>query len=389
MNHILPLPPNPSAVALIVAGGQGLRTGGAQPKQFAQLAGVSLIARAVDALAGMDAVHIVIGQGQEAQLSDALAGRQVASVSIGGGERRDSVRSGLDAIVAHGGADIVLIHDAARPLLPAAVVSRLVKALDDADGAVPVLELVDTLARKSNKGLGAVIDRTALVRVQTPQAFRMNAIVAAHQLWSDGPATDDAQMARAAGFSVAMVEGDAMLEKITHANDFALAEARIDQGLTSRTGLGFDVHRFEVGRPLWLCGLEIPHSAGLAGHSDADVAIHALVDALLGAVAAGDIGDHFPPSDAQWKGAASWQFLDYTRALIQSKGAIIDNVDLTIICEAPKIGPHRHAMRIRLADILRIDLGRISVKATTTEKLGFTGRGEGVAAQAIATVRSK
>ncbi len=389
MSQALPLAPNPRTVALIVAGGQGLRAGGDRPKQFAQLAGVSLIARAVDALACMDAVHIVVGEGQAAQLSDALAGRQVASVSIGGAERIDSVKSGLDAIAANGGADIVLIHDAARPLVPQAVVSRLIKALDGADGAVPVLGLVDTLARKASDGLGEVVDRTALVRVQTPQAFRMNAIVTSHHLWSGGPATDDAQMARAAGFSVAMVEGDILLDKITHADDFALAEARMSQGLVSRTGMGFDVHRFEVGRPLWLCGVEIPHGAGLEGHSDADVALHALVDALLGAMAAGDIGDHFPPTDARWKGAASWQFLDYTRDLIQSQGAIIDHVDLTIICEAPKIGPHRDAMRIRLADILRIDVSRISVKATTTEKLGFTGRGEGIAAQAIATVRSK
>jgi 2-C-methyl-D-erythritol 4-phosphate cytidylyltransferase / 2-C-methyl-D-erythritol 2,4-cyclodiphosphate synthase len=384
-----PSTPNSRKVALIVAGGRGLRTGGAQPKQFAPLAGVSLIARAVDAFAEMDAVHVVVGEGQEKQLSNALAGRSVANVSVGGGERIDSVRAGLEAIAANGGADIVLIHDAARPLLPGTVIERLIAALEVADGAVPVLALVDTLALKSNEGLGDVVDRAALVRVQTPQAFRWDAIMTSHQIWSGGPATDDAQMARAAGFSVVMVEGDTMLEKITHAEDFMLAEARIGQGLVSRIGMGFDVHRFEAGRPLWLCGVEIPHSAGLEGHSDADVALHAVVDALLGAIAAGDIGDHFPPTGARWKGAASWQFLDYTRDLVHSRGAIIDHVDLTIICEAPKIGPYRSAMRARLADILQIDEGQISVKATTTEKLGFTGRGEGIAAQAVATVRSK
>jgi 2-C-methyl-D-erythritol 4-phosphate cytidylyltransferase / 2-C-methyl-D-erythritol 2,4-cyclodiphosphate synthase len=195
-------------------------------------------------------------------------------------------------------------------------------------------------------------------------------------------------MFRAAGFAVATVEGDTMLEKITHADDFALVEARLGTGLVSRTGLGFDVHRLEAGLPLWLCGVAVPHTHGLAGHSDADVALHALTDAIFGAIGAGDIGDHFPPSDLQWKGADSAQFLEYARDLVTKRGGVIDHVDVTIICEMPKIGPHRETMRLRLAELLRIEPTRISVKATTTEQLGFTGRGEGIAAQAVATIRS-
>jgi 2-C-methyl-D-erythritol 4-phosphate cytidylyltransferase / 2-C-methyl-D-erythritol 2,4-cyclodiphosphate synthase len=247
--------------------------------------------------------------------------------------------------------------------------------------------LNDTLAHGGDT-LGDVVDRNTLVRVQTPQAAHFDAAMTSHHTWSGGIATDDAQMFRASGFMVATVEGDAMLEKITHADDFAAAEARLGAGLVSRTGLGFDVHRLEAGLPLWLCGVSVPHTHGLVGHSDADVALHALTDAILGAIGAGDIGDHFPPSDPQWKGAASAQFLEYTRDLVSQHGGIIDHVDVTIMCELPKIGPHREVMRARLAELLRTEIARVSVKATTTERLGFTGRGEGIAAQAIATIRS-
>ena len=373
-------------VALIVAGGKGVRAGGDVPKQFSELAGISLIARAIDAFTAhpaINAVHIVIGEGQEDFLTHALAGRSVASVITGGAERLDSVRAGLDAII---GAQHVLIHDAARPLIPALVIDRLLAALENADGAVPVLPVVDTLAYQGG-GLGDVVDRNMLIRVQTPQAFHYDAIMASHRLWNGGIASDDAQMLRAAGYQVAIIEGDQMLDKITHPDDFAAAQARLTSGLISRTGMGFDVHRFESGSPLWLCGIEIAHSCGLAGHSDADVALHALVDALLGGLAAGDIGDHFPPSDEQWKGASSSQFVEYTRDLITERGGIIDHVDITIICEAPKIGPHRATMRERVAKLLRLPISRVSVKATTTERLGFTGRGEGIAAQAVATIR--
>ena len=366
-------------VALIVAAGRGVRAGGDVPKQYAMLGGISVIARAVDAFGDMP-VFVVIGAGQDALLAKALAGRCVAGVVTGGAERQDSVRLGLAAI---GQADRVLIHDAARCLLPRAVIDRLLEALETHDGAVPVLRLVDSVA-KADAALGDAVDRTGLVRVQTPQAFRFDAIMTSHRLWSGPPATDDAQMARAAGFRVATVQGDDMLEKITRPEDFASAANRL---LVSRSASGFDVHRLEAGEELWLGGVHIPHDKGLSGHSDADVALHAITDAVLGCIGGGDIGTHFPPSDAQWRGASSDRFLDHARGLVTAKSGVIDFVDLTIICEAPKIGPYRDAMRLRIAAILQVPLSRISIKATTTERLGFTGRGEGIAAQAIATVR--
>ena len=366
-------------VALIVAAGRGVRAGGDVPKQYAMLGGISVIARAVDAFGDMP-VFVVIGAGQDALLAKALAGRCVAGVVTGGAERQDSVRLGLAAI---GQADRILIHDAARCLLPRVVIDRLLEALETHDGAVPVLHIVDSVA-KADAALGDAVDRTGLVRVQTPQAFRFDAIMTSHRLWSGPPATDDAQMARAAGFRVATVQGDDMLEKITRPEDFASAANRL---LVSRSASGFDVHRLETGEELWLGGVHIPHDKGLSGHSDADVALHAITDAVLGCIGGGDIGTHFPPSDAQWSGASSDRFLDHARGLVTAKGGVIDFVDLTIICEAPKIGPYRDAMRLRIAAILQVPVSRISVKATTTERLGFTGRGEGIAAQAIATVR--
>lgn len=368
--------------ALIVAAGKGVRAGGAVPKQYAMLGGVPVIARAVDAFAGMP-VHIVIGAGQEALLAEALGDRTVASVTTGGAERQDSVKAGLAAIGSS--AMRVLIHDAARPLLPRAVIDRLIGALDDADGAVPVLPVADSVARATGD-LGEPVSRDGLYRVQTPQAFRIDAIKTSHARWTGGAATDDAQVARVAGFRVVTVEGDAMLDKITAPADFARAEAMLARERTSRTAMGFDVHRLEVGEELWLCGVRIPHDKGLSGHSDADVALHALTDALLGAIGAGDIGAHFPPSDPQWRGASSDRFLTHARDLIEKAGGRIDHVDVTIICEAPKIGPHRDAMRARIAELLRLETGAVSVKATTTEGLGLTGRGEGIAAQAVASV---
>jgi 2-C-methyl-D-erythritol 4-phosphate cytidylyltransferase / 2-C-methyl-D-erythritol 2,4-cyclodiphosphate synthase len=342
-----------------------------------------VIARAIDAFAGIP-VHLVIGDGQDVLLAEAIGMRTVASVTIGGAERQDSVRAGLAAI--GNSASRVLIHDAARPLLPRAVIDRLIAALDDgADGAVPVLAVADSMARAADM-LGEAVDRTGLVRVQTPQAFRMDAIMTSQARWTGAPATDDAQVARAAGFHVATVEGDAMLDKITTPSDFARAEAQLARGRTSRTAMGFDVHRLEAGEDLWLCGVQIPHDKGLSGHSDADVALHALTDALLGTIGAGDIGAHFPPSDPQWRGASSDRFLTHARDLISAAGGRIDHVDVTIICEAPKIGPHRDAMRARIAELLRLDVGAVSVKSTTTEGLGLTGRGEGIATQAVATV---
>jgi len=365
-------------VALVVAAGSGSRAGGGLPKQYRQLAGKSVLAHAIDHLAhpGIDAVQVVIGEGQDEAYRQAIGERALPSPLTGGASRRESVRIGLAAIE---GAERVLIHDAARPFLPASVIDRLLSALDTHDGAVPALPVVDTLARRD----GAAIARGDLVRVQTPQAFRFDAIRAAHAAWSGDEATDDAQIARAAGLDVALVDGDSALEKLTTDADFLRAEAA---RMTSRTGMGFDVHALAAGEELWLGGIRIPHDRGLKGHSDADVVLHALTDAILGAIAAGDIGDHFPPSDPQWRGAASSLFIEQARDLVGRAGGRIVHADVTIICEAPRIGPFRDAMRARIADLLRLPPSSISVKATTTERLGFTGRGEGIAAQAVATV---
>ena len=376
-------------IALVVAAGTGSRAGTGLPKQYQRIGGKALLAHALDHLRHplIDEVRVVIGRGQEDLYRSALCGQPVPPSLPGGETRQDSVRSGLEAIAAAGGAGIVLGHDAARPFLPAATVDRLLKALEDNDGAVPVLPVVDSLAH-GGLSLGDPVDRSSLVRVQTPQAFRFEPILAAHRQWTgSSAATDDAQVARAAGLSVATVEGDQMLEKLTFAEDFARAEQRLGAGLVSRTAMGFDVHAFAHGETLWLGGILIPHSKGLSGHSDADVALHALTDALLGTIGSGDIGQHFPPSDPQWRGAASSRFLEHARTLIEERGGRIDHVDLTIVCEAPKIGPYRDAIRERIAALLRLPLGRVSVKATTTERLGFAGRGEGIAAQALATVR--
>ena len=377
-------------VALLVAAGRGSRAGGADalPKQYRRLGGRPLLAHAVSRLRHprIDAVQVVIGEGQEAAFAEAMAGLgPLPSPVQGGATRQQSVRNGLAALGAEGDVTQVLIHDAARPFLPAAVVDRLIDALGDSEGAVPVLPVVDTLAKREAQ-LGDTVSREGLVRVQTPQAFRLADIIRAHAAWAGGEATDDAQVARAAGLGVAMVEGDARLEKLTYDEDFRRAEALLAARAVPRTGFGFDVHAFGPGEGVWLGGLLVPHDRGLIGHSDADVLLHAVTDALLGAIGAGDIGDHFPPSDPQWRGAASSVFLEHARSLVEQAGGRIVHVDATLICEAPRIGPHRDAMRANIADLLRLLLGSISVKATTTERLGFTGRGEGIAAQAIATI---
>lgn len=376
---------SPRIAALIVAAGVGARSGSATPKQFAKVAGRAMIAHSHAALSAhprIGRVTIAIGSGQETALAAALG--DVPHVT-GGATRRLSVLAGLEALAAEA-PDWVLIHDAARPFLPRAVIDRLLAALQDHPGAVPALPVADTLVRGGAE-LGEVVPRDGLYRIQTPQAFVFRDILAAHRGWQGDEPTDDAQMLRAAGGAVALVEGDMMLEKITHPADFAAAEARHDATLRTRSASGYDVHRLEAGEELWLGGVLIPHDKGLSGHSDADVALHAITDALLGTIAAGDIGTHFPPSDPQWRGADSGRFLQHAADLIAAQGGTIDFIDLTLICEAPKIGPHREAMRERIASLLRLPVGRISVKATTTEKLGFTGRGEGIAAQAVATVR--
>ncbi|WP_294285256.1 bifunctional 2-C-methyl-D-erythritol 4-phosphate cytidylyltransferase/2-C-methyl-D-erythritol 2,4-cyclodiphosphate synthase [uncultured Sphingomonas sp.] len=364
-------------VALIVAAGSGSRAGGAIPKQYAHVGGKALLAHAYAAFAGhpaVDEVVVVIAAGAEPLAAAALG--PVRTI-VGGATRRESVARGLAGIEA----DRVLVHDAARPFVPAQVIDRILAALDTSEGAIPGLAVADTLVRD-----GSVVSRDGLFRVQTPQGFRLPALRAAHAGWpADEEATDDAQMVQRLGGSVALVQGDAMLDKVTHPQDFAAAEAKI--AWETRSASGFDVHRLEEGEELWLGGVLIPHDKGLSGHSDADVGLHALTDALLGTIAAGDIGTHFPPSDPQWKGADSAQFLQHAASLIVDKGGRIDFVDLTLICEAPKIGPHREAMRTRIGALLGLSEDRVSIKATTTERLGFTGRGEGIAAQAVATVR--
>ena len=376
-------------VALVMAAGSGSRAGGEIPKQYRRLAGKPLAAHAVERLRHplIDDIRLVIGPGSEPLYEQVFAGAALPSPVLGSDSRQQSVRNGLEAVAAEGGADIVLIHDAARPFLPGTVVDRLIRALDSADGAVPALPVVDSLAR-GGAALGEAVPRDGLVRVQTPQAFRLGSILAAHRAWTgQADATDDAQVARAHGLDVAIVEGDPALEKLTYDEDFRRAEQRLASAMIVRTGFGFDVHALAAGEQLWLGGLLIPHDRGLRGHSDADVALHALTDALLGAAGAGDIGEHFPPSDPQWRGAASSRFVEHARDLIEARGGRIDHVDVTIICEAPRIGPHRQAMREQAAQLLRLPLDRVSIKATTSERLGFTGRGEGIAAQAIATVR--
>jgi 2-C-methyl-D-erythritol 4-phosphate cytidylyltransferase/2-C-methyl-D-erythritol 2,4-cyclodiphosphate synthase len=372
--------------ALIVAAGQGSRVGAALPKQYLSVAGQAVLAHAIDALAAhpaIDAVQVVIGAGQEDLYRKAIGARTLPPPVIGGASRRESVANGLAAIEG----DLVLIHDAARPFLPAEVTDRLLAALESAPGAVPTLPVADTLA-EAGAALGPVVARDRLARVQTPQAFHLAAIRAAHASWDAAKeATDDAQIARAAGLEVLTVEGSALLDKLTVPSDFEAAERRLAPTLVSRTALGFDVHAFAEGDGVWLGGILIPHTRSLAGHSDADVALHAITDALFGTIGDGDIGSHFPPSDPQWRGAASHQFLAYARDRVIDAGGRIDYVDLTIICEEPKVGPHRAAIRASIAVIIGIEEAKVSVKATTTERLGFTGRREGIAAQAVATIR--
>lgn len=372
----------PSIAAVIVAAGQGLRAGQPLPKQFAPWRGKPVLRHSAEALAaaGVRPIVVAIPAGADAIAGAALEGIAGVRLVTGGARRQESVRLALEALEP-ARPDLVLIHDAARPGLSGAVIDRLIAALGTARGAIPVLPVVDSLAHAEGALMGAPARREDLRRVQTPQAFRYSDILTAHHAWEGEPvAGDDAQVAQAAGLEVALVEGDEALHKLTFAEDFAAATAAI------RVGTGFDVHRLAEGEELWLCGVRIEHSHGLAGHSDADVAIHALVDALLGAVGAGDIGDHFPPSDPQWRGASSDRFLSRAVKLVGEAGYGVANVDLTLICEAPKIGPHRPAMRARLAELLGVDLAAVSVKATTTERLGFTGRSEGIAAQAVATV---
>ncbi|WP_341713027.1 bifunctional 2-C-methyl-D-erythritol 4-phosphate cytidylyltransferase/2-C-methyl-D-erythritol 2,4-cyclodiphosphate synthase [Erythrobacter sp.] len=375
-----PRAPLPPFAAVIVAAGKGLRAGQPLPKQFALWRGKPVLRHSAEALleAGAAPLVIAIPENGEEQANVALAGLDGFELVSGGETRQQSVAAALERI---GHAERVLIHDAARPNLLLPVIERLLDALESHPGAIPVLPVVDSLAIAENGEMAGTATREELRRVQTPQAFRFTDILAAHREWhGQSNAGDDAQVLRAAGGRVALVDGDEILAKLTFAEDFMAALPAV------RTGMGFDVHRLGAGEELWLGGVKIHHDKGLIGHSDADVALHALTDAILGAIGDGDIGTHFPPSDPQWKGASSDRFLVHAADLVCENAYTIANVDLTIICEEPKIGPHRPAMRTRIAELLSVDTGAVSVKATTTERLGFTGRGEGIAAQAIVTL---
>ncbi len=381
--------PLPNFAAIVVAAGKGLRVGGDTPKQFKTWRGKPVLRHSVEALleAGAAPLIVVVSNGGEQAAQDALAGLNGFTVAHGGASRQDSVRAGLDALVSSA-PNQVLIHDAARPDLPRAVLERLLGALKNNAGAIPALPVVDSLAIASaHETMAGNAERETLRRVQTPQAFRFTDILAAHRAWTGEPnAGDDAQVlaanASSINRSVALVQGDERLKKITFAEDF------LQNNLAPpiRVGNGFDVHRLVEGEDLWLCGVKLDHTHGLSGHSDADVALHAITDAVLGAIGHGDIGTHFPPSDPQWAGARSGQFLEYAVKLAKEAGYVLGNIDLTIICEAPKIGPHRPAMRAEVARLTALDESAVSIKATTTERLGFTGRGEGIAAQAIVSL---
>jgi 2-C-methyl-D-erythritol 4-phosphate cytidylyltransferase / 2-C-methyl-D-erythritol 2,4-cyclodiphosphate synthase len=376
--------------ALIVAAGRGARFGGALPKQYLPLGGASVLRHAVTAFAThprISAVQVVIRAEDSGIFAEAVSGLAVLPPVPGGAERQDSVRLGLEALVPHDPAR-VLIHDGARPFPGPALIERINEALDRAPAAIPALPLGDTIKRVADGRIRDTIDREQLWRAQTPQGFHFKAILAAHRAARGQVLTDDSAVAEAAGMEPIVVPGSEDNLKVTTAQDLVAAE-RLLAARTGdiRVGQGFDVHPFGPGDQIMVCGVAIPHDRSLVGHSDADVGLHALTDALLGAIGAGDIGMHFPPSEPRWRGAASDGFLAHAAALVRDKGGEIAAVDVTIICERPKIAPHRGRMIERVAAILGIPPARVSVKATTTERLGFTGRGEGIAAQAVATVR--
>lgn len=377
--------------ALIVAAGRGERLGAVLPKQYLPLAGKPLLRHAVERLAGhprVDVVRVVLGAGQLDHYERAMAGLALRSPVEGGATRQESVRLGLESLESEA-PDLVLIHDAARPLLSAALVDRVLDALGTAEAALPVLPVTDTLKRVDAGALATSgPDRGGLARAQTPQGFHFAAILRAHRAaHATGVSyTDDAAVAEAAGLAVACVPGEERNLKVTVPDDLALAGLLLAGAPRSyRTGLGLDVHRFADDRPMVLCGVTIPHGQGLLGHSDADAALHAVTDAVLGTIGAGDIGQHFPPSDPRWRDADSALFLEHAVRLLAGRGGRVENADLVIVCERPKIGPHRAAMTDRLAALLGVAPDRVGVKATTSEGMGFTGRGEGLAAQAVVT----
>jgi 2-C-methyl-D-erythritol 4-phosphate cytidylyltransferase/2-C-methyl-D-erythritol 2,4-cyclodiphosphate synthase len=369
--------------AILVAAGSGSRFGAETPKQFMRLAGKQVIRHAAESLAhGVDLLQPV---GEAGPIATALEGMAHLPVVPGGPTRQASVRAGLEALVPHA-PDLVLVHDAARPVIPPGTIPALIAALKQAPGAIPAVPVADTLKRGANGRIVETVPRAGLFRAQTPQAFRFAVLLAAHLAPATDTATDDASLLEAAGQSVLLVPGAEDNIKLTYPEDLQRLERAMGGSLAPRVGTGFDVHAFADDRPLVLCGVTVPHPRGLAGHSDADVGIHALCDAIYGALAEGDIGRHFPPSEAAWKDADSARFLVHAAGRIAARGGRLANVDITLICERPKIAAYAAAMTVRLATLLGVNASRVSVKATTTERLGFTGRGEGIAAQAVATL---
>jgi len=375
--------------AVIVAAGSSTRAGPGAPKPWRILGGRAILRWSVEALAraGADEIIVVAAADRIAAVAQALAGLSGWRATAGGATRADSVQAGLAALA---GSDNrpVLIHDAARPFVTTGHVDALLAALAGADGAVPVLPVADTLKRGAGT-ISETVSRDGLWRAQTPQAFRLATLRDAYAAWpADAEPTDDAAVVERAGGRVVMTHGDPMLMKLTYPEDFAMAERLIGQSRIVRIGQGLDAHRWGPGDAVWLCGVRIDHDATLIGHSDADAGLHALTDAILGAIGEGDIGEHFPPSDPQWKGVSSDRFLTHAVGLVAAKGGRILNADVTLVCERPKIRPHRDAMRQRLAELMVLPLDRVSVKATTTEGMGFTGREEGLLAQAVVSVET-
>lgn len=374
-------------IALIVAAGSGSRTGLNYPKQFMTFGKTSVLNRVVENFSthpDIDHVQVIINPEDTDLYLQTTEGQTLLPWIAGDVTRQGSVRNGL-AGIKNLQPIKVLIHDAARPFFSHDLIDRCLAALKDLDAVLPALSVTDTLKQINGRTVVATVDRSEIVAAQTPQCFNYDKIHAAHIQFADSAVTDDIALAELAGIPVHWIKGEADNIKITTEEDIR----RINASMLSdiRTGMGYDVHAFADNRDLWLGGVKIDYEKGLKGHSDADVALHALTDAILGAIGAGDIGTHFPPTDDKWKDVSSDRFLAHAASLVSDMGGVIGNVDLTIICEAPKIGPHRNAMRYRIGQILNVEEGRISIKGTTTEKLGFTGRKEGIAAQAIATVR--
>jgi len=375
--------------AVVVAAGSGLRAGPGEPKAWRSLGGRALVRWSVEGLlaAGAREVVVVVARDRLSQVDEALTGLVNWRAVTGGKTRAESVQAGLAAVTANRNQP-VLIHDAARPFVTQEHVDRLLAALDVSDGAIPTLPVPDTLKRGDGL-VDETVSRDGLWRAQTPQAFRLGKLKAAYRSWPTGEEpTDDASVMERAGGNVAMVPGDPMLMKLTYPQDFLLAEQLAAGRRIVRMGQGIDAHRFGPGDVVWLCGVRIQHDVGLIGHSDADCGLHALTDAVLGAIADGDIGEHFPPTDPRWKGASSDQFLVHAVKRVGAVGGRILNADVTLICERPKIRPHRDAMRERIAELLGLPVSRVSVKATTTEGMGFTGREEGLMAQAVVSVET-